>query len=190
LPDLPGHRSGHGLAGQLCLPVRKLLQLKHQLTHYLHRKAITKQELERLTGLLQFANKVICPVWSFLRQLYVMQSIGSQPHHNVSLNSAARADITWWYLFAAHWNGIFMLWDSYTHQPGFTVFSNASGSWGCGAFWNTQWFYLHWFLHFWPQSIAVKELVPVIVAAALLGSQWIRYLIQFSVDNMNVVHVF
>ena len=39
-------------------------------------------------------------------------------------------------------------------------------------------------------SIAVKELVPVIIAATLFGSQWsLGHLIQLSVDNMSVVHI-
>jgi len=177
------------VASQLRLPVRKLLKLKQELTHCLHRRSITKRELESLTGLLQFASKVIRPGRSFLRQLYAMQSIGSHPDHHVRLNSAARADITWWYLFADSWNGISMLWDSHNLNPEFIMFSDASGSWGCGAFWDSLWFHLEWPVNFKPLSIAVKEFVPVVLAAALFGRHWHGHLIQFSVDNMSVVHV-
>ena len=82
-----------------------------------------------------------------------------------------------------------MLWDCFSLQPVFSLFSDTSGSLGCGAFWGSQWFHLQWLAHFQPLSIAVKELVPVIIAAVLFGFQWRGHLIQFSMDNMNVVHV-
>jgi len=74
------------VASQLRLPLRKLFKLKQELTHCLHRKCISKRELESLAGLLQFASKVIRPGRSFLRQIYAMQSIGAHPGHHVRLN--------------------------------------------------------------------------------------------------------
>ena len=47
------------VANQLHLPAGKLLKLKQELTHCLHRKSITKRELASLTGLLQFALPVV-----------------------------------------------------------------------------------------------------------------------------------
>ena len=173
----------------LCLPEEKLSRLKQELSRCSLRKTITKRELQSLTGLLQFATKVIRPGRPFLRQLYAMQSIGSHPGHHIRLNAAARADIMWWYLFAEEWNGISMLWDSSTLLPEFNVFSDASGSWGCGAYWGFRWFHFSWTDHLQLLPIAVKELIPVVVAAALFGRQWKGHLIQFSVDNMAVVHV-
>ena len=67
-----------------------------------------------------------------------MQNIGSHPEHHICLNSAARADILWWNLFAADWNGISMLWYVGKLLPEFIILSDASGSWGCGAYWNGQ----------------------------------------------------
>ena len=64
-----------------------------------------------MTGLLQFASKVIHPGRPFIRRLYAMQDVGSHPDHFIHLNLPARADIIWWYLFAEDWNGISMLWD-------------------------------------------------------------------------------
>ena len=174
---------------QLRLPADKLLKLKLALSQCLYHKVITKRDLESLTGLLQFATKVIRPGRSFLRQLHAMQSIGCHPNHHICLNVAVRADITWWYLFAEAWNGISMLWDTGTLQPEFILFSDASGSWGCGACWGNQWFHLRWPVNLQFLSIAVKELIPVIIAAALFGHRWRGRLIQLSVDNMSVVHI-
>ena len=173
----------------LRLPEDKLTKLKQELSRCTLRKTITKRELQSLTGLLQFATKVIRPGRSFIRQLYAMQSIGSHPGHHIRLNSAARADIVWWHLFATNWNGISMLWDSSIRSPEYNLFSDASGSWGCGAYWDFQWFHLKWPDHLQSLPIAIKELTPVVIAAAIFGCQWRGQLIQFSIDNMAVVHI-
>ena len=57
-----------------------------------------------------------------------MQNIGSHPEHHVRLNSSARADILWWYLFATDWNGISMLWDIGKLLPEFNIVSDTSGT--------------------------------------------------------------
>ena len=62
-------------------------------------------------GLLQHATKVVRPGRPFLYRLHVLQNVGSHPDHHVRLSSAARADITWWFLFADRWNGLSMAWD-------------------------------------------------------------------------------
>ena len=75
------------------LPHVKLAQLKQDLSHCILRKTITERELQNLTGFLQFTTKVIQPGKPLIRQLYMIQSIGSHPDHHICLNSTARADI-------------------------------------------------------------------------------------------------
>ena len=82
-----------------------------------------------------------------------------------------------------------MLWDIHKHSPDTSVFSDASGSWGCGALWQLNWFNLPWSARLQDCSIAVKELIPVVIAAAIYGSRWKGKIIQFVVDNMAVVEV-
>ena len=71
-----------------------------------------------------------------------------------------------------------------------TVTSDASGSFGCGAFsLENGWFQLEW-----PESwnrvhIVAKELVPIVIAAALWGPHWHGSCIMFRTDNMAVVEV-
>ena len=75
------------------LPQVKLAQLKQELSHCILRNTITKRELQSLTGLLQFATKVIRPGRPFIRQLYTIQSIGSHSDHHICLNSTVKANI-------------------------------------------------------------------------------------------------
>ena len=174
---------------QLCLPHKKLVDLKALLAAYMGHISIPKKEVERLTGLLQFACKVVRPGRPFLHRLYVLQEIGSHPRHLVRLNKPARADIIWWHLFVERWNGISLLWDLGLVKNDLKVYSDASGSWGCAAFQHPHWFQLGWNPHLCQLSIAVKELIPVVLAAALFGHQWAGKVVRFVVDNKSVVDV-
>ena len=82
-----------------------LQNLKEELSKALQvvskRGAITKKALESLTGLLQFAKKVIWPRRSFLGRLYALKDVGSDPFHYIMLNAPAQADILWWHLVDA-----------------------------------------------------------------------------------------
>ena len=66
--------------------------------------------------------------------------------------------------------------------------SDASGGFGCGGFSIPH----GWFQIQWPESwrnthITAKELVPVVIAAALWGHKWARQRVRFISDNMAVV---
>ena len=174
---------------QLRLPSDKLSRLKSELSRCCHRRSISKRELQSLTGLLQFASKVIRPGHPFICRLYAMQDIGSHPDHFIRLNLPARADILWWYLFAEDWNGISMFWDVSKYTADITISSDASGSWGCGAFWKSKWFHFPWPSSLQGLWIATKELIPIVVAAAPFGHEWRGLMVEFKVDNMAVVHV-
>ena len=108
---------------------------------------------------------------------------------HIRLNLAARADITWWYLFAEKWNGLSIAWDLKRCNPDIIVHSDASDSWGGGAYSACYWFQLEWSLQAKELSIAIKELFPVVISAALFGKRWSGSLIDFRVDNMAVVQV-
>ena len=69
------------------------------------------------------------------------------------------------------------------------MLSDASGSWGCGAFCLEL---LEWFQASWPPSwashcIAAKELFPIIVGAAIWGHGWSGSTVLFKCDNIAVV---
>ena len=177
------------IALQICLPEDKLINLRREFLQVVSKRVISKKALQSITGLLQFATRVVRPGRPFLRRLYALQEVGSHPMHHIRLNNAARADILWWHLFMKKWNGISMLWDTQRYSSDITVYSDASGSWGCGALWQQKCFNLPWSVQLQTCSTAVKELVPVVVAAALYGSQWRGKIVTFRVYNIAVVEV-
>ncbi len=75
-------------------------------------------------------------------------------------------------------------------DPAVDVYSDASGSYGSGAFvagWG--WFQTEWSEYWEGVNITSKERVPVVAAAALWGRQWAGSHICFHSDNMAVVAV-
>ena len=87
-----------------------------------------------------------------------------------------------------HWNGrsFFPL-----PYPSHHVYSDASGSFGCGAFLpgSQVWFQLCWPDAWMATSIAAKELLPIVVAASLWGSSWEGKHVCFHCDNEAVVTI-
>ena len=172
---------------ELRLPLDKVQRLRDLLRSWASRWACTRRELESLLGHLSHAASVIRPGRTFLRQLFGLLTVAKKPGQFVRLNLSARADIAWWQCFLDSWNGLsfFPL-----PAPSVHVFSDASSSFGCGAFVPT----VGWFSLRWPDSwrcvdISTMELVLVILAAALWGKFWSGSHICFHSDNMGVIGV-
>ena len=173
------------VAQELRLPPEKIQRLQCLLRLWSSRKACTRKELESFLGHLCHAASVVRPGRTFLRELFNLLRHAKAPHHHIRLTAGARADVAWWKCFLQHWNG-----SSFFPLPGPSshVFSDASGSYGCGAVADG----IGWFKAEWPESwdsihISAKELVPVVVAAAIWGSRWAGKLVCFHSDNMAVV---
>ena len=96
--------------------------------------------------------------------------------------------ILWWRKFLRDWEGTLFF---PALVPPVDVISDASGSYGCGAFSLAHgWFQIEWTESWQSISITGKELAPIVVAAALWGHQWRRSCVRFRSDNMAVVSIF
>ena len=80
----------------------------------------------------------------------------------------------WWHLFLEKWNGLSIVENPAESAPDITLYSDGSGSFGCGAWLRNQWLQIQWphcVAADW--SIAAKELVPIVlVALNIWGNQW------------------
>ena len=65
----------------------------------------------------------------------------------------------------------------------------SDASFGCGAMWDRAWFQLQWPKKFQHQSIAVKELQPIVMACILWGKEWQNTSVLAHCDNQAVVEV-
>lgn len=137
-----------------------------------------------MIGLLSHACKVVRAGRSFLRRLINLSTVPKHLAHFVRLNAESRWDIEWWVQYCESWNGIRMMHAGNTETPVATVTSDASGSWGCGAYSGWSWFMLRSISE---SHITVKELVPVVISAAIWGHTWQGNSEQIHCDNMAVV---
>ena len=154
---------------QLRLPQKKLKKLKKLVAKWGKQDGCKKHELESLAGHLSHACKVVRPGRHFLRGIFGLLSRFRRQDDPIRLNAAFRADLEWWLVFVSSWNGVSMMLEECLRAPGVEIWSDASGSWGCGALWGGRWFQLEWSQHqdLADASIAVKELLPIVVAAAI-----------------------
>ena len=174
-------------AFELCLPADKLARVQETIRSWVGKKACTRKELESLLGHLSHAAAVISQGRIFLRQLLPLLSVGRSPYYFVCLNAGARADLLWWNVFLQDWNGTSFF---PTSVPAMEVISDASGTYSCGAFSLLHgWFQLEWPEIWLPVHITAKELLPIVIAAALWGHQWKYKCICFKSDNMAVVDI-
>ena len=127
---------------------------------------------------------------SFLRRM--IDLLHSRPRSTqgqaapVQLNRGFRIDLAWWQCFVQDWNGVSFLPTS-TSCPVCTVASDASGWWGCGAWFACQWFQVPWDASTCVLPIAVKELLPILVDGAVWGHTWSGHRVQCLCDNQAVV---
>ena len=179
------------VAGELRLPRDKLQRLKDLLVQWGNRKVCTRKELESLIGLLNHACKVVRSGHSFLHRMIDLLHARSHAHHVstqtlIRLNMGFRADLAWWQGFVEEWNGT-----SFLHTPrdlpSLHVASDASGHWGCGAWWGAAWLQMEWSATTSTLPIAVKELLPILIGSAIWGQAWSYHRVVWHCDNQAVV---
>ena len=86
------------------------------------------------------------------------------------------------------WNGVSLLQATNVTLPAnVTVQTDASGHWGCGAVFQSQWLQWQWTDEWAPMAIMTKELVPIVLCTAVWGPQLARKRVLFQCDNTGVV---
>jgi len=170
---------------EIRLPQDKLTDIIEKLAYWRDRTACIKRDLLSLIGILAHASKVVKSSRIFLRRLIDLSTKAEDPSHFIRLNIEARSDIEWWFQFIRQWNGVTMIPPRPLEEV--KLISDASGRWGCGAFWDCEWFQLPWGSTFQDTHISAKELTPIVVATAIWGKAWRGRLIHVLSDNMAAV---
>ena len=143
------------------LPADKLARIKGLLTTWLDKKKATKCKILSLVGLLQHAAKVVHCGRSFVSRMYATAARVQKLEYFTQLNSDFRSDLWWWHTFLVEWNGISLLHHSSSPtKHDFCIQTDASGSWGCAAFFQGEWLQLQWNEAWTPVGIMAKELAP------------------------------
>ena len=106
----------------------------------------------------------------------------------IRLNNDFRSDLSWWHTFLAEWNGVsFLRQSSLSKHYDFCIQIDASGSWGCAAFFEGNWIQLPWNNLWVPVGIMAKELAPILLSIAVWGTRLAKKQVLIQCDNMSVV---
>ena len=171
---------------ELRLPRGKLNRLQDTLRKWSRKKSASKHDLQVIIGLLNDAAQVVPAGRPFVRSLIDAMSRLRKANHVTRLEESCRADIAWWGSYIESWNGV-SIFPSTVVGP--SIFSDASGSWGGGAFISLDhaWFQLKWPELWSSHNISAKELVPIVMAIALWGHRCAHSRIYLYSDNLAVV---
>ena len=169
------------------LPIDKLHKLRSLVDELIGAKVVRDMhKFESLLGHLVHAAKV-CPLGNaFLNALFSLKAT-MKPGQIRRLNLEARADLAWWKLLLDNWSGTSAQQFLLLRNPDHHLYTDASGSWGCGGWAASQWFQVKWTPSLSLPTIALKELLPAVIAVAVWGPQWRGCLIVCHCDNAAVV---
>ena len=170
------------------LPDDKLLKLRKEIADWMDYTYATKREILSLVGSLQHAAKVVRCGRAFVSRMYATAAKVRELNFSTRLNSEFRSDLCWWHTFLTDWNGLSLLrWSESTWSLSHIIQTDASGSWGCGAFWEGQWLQWGWPPEWTQYNIMIKELVPIVLSCAIWGKRLVGQRVLFECDNSSVV---
>ena len=153
---------------EIRLPTDTPAELKEAIRKWRRRDSCTKREFLSLIRKLVHATKVVTAGRTFLRRMIDTAMLVKCLNHHIKLTSEFHSDWAWWECFLPHWNcRSFMSMHKMQWDPQVVFSSDTSGTWGYRASWSTQWFQCEWQSSWTGKSIALKELLPIVLACAI-----------------------
>ena len=174
---------------QMRLPQDKLLDARLKIDSVYRRKKVSLRQLQSLIGTLSFACKVIVPGRVFLRRVIDLTCGEHNQEHLIRLNVEARLDLSAWRIFLHSFNGVSMLLsNAWVSSDAVRLFSDASAL-GFAAIYGTRWCQGRFPPSWSHTNIAVKELLPIVLAVQFWGPIMANSRMLFMCDNMSIVAV-
>lgn len=172
----------------LSVTPERLDELVVLLSHWLTKKSATKSELQSLVGKLSFVSKCVRQSRLFLARILAMLRTVKRNHHHVKLSKEFFRDIHWWLRFIHVYNGVSIIPTSAWSSPD-AVFATDACLSGCGGLTCHQFFHIEF-----PRKVKDKfpsihhlEVLAILLAARLWGSQWRGLRLLVYCDNAAVV---
>ena len=117
----------------LSLPVDRLVELRGMLDRWVGSKCIREaKQFQLLVGHLVHATQVVPLGKAFLANLFPLAQ-ALKPGCCRRINALARGDLAWWQTLCTTWSGVSAQQLLLLDDPARHLFTDASGSWGCGA---------------------------------------------------------
>ena len=170
------------------LPQEKLSEYSQNIKNILHKRTITKRNLQSVIGKLSFSAAVI-PARAFLRRLINQLPHASKQHHFITLKQDSRLDLKVWYYFMKHYNGI-TFFRSLNILDSFTInmCSDACKD-GFGATYKHRWIQGKYPESWSSLNIVTLELYPIYIMLSLFGTYIQNSTVNFLCDNQSVCYI-
>ena len=111
-------------------------------------------------------------------------------HHHISLTTEAYLDIQWWLEALPCRSGTSLILNTrWIPSSALSLYTDASGMHGWGAYWEGRWIQSHWSQPQSSMDITWKELFAIVLAVHTWGSPWSRKKIFFHCNNQAVVEI-
>jgi hypothetical protein len=168
----------------LTLPPVKLLEVKKLVSVWSVKTKVTKKELQRFVGKLNWCCKVVHGGRTFIRNLINLMVKLRSSHHRVRLTSAAKSDIQWWVTGLDNFHGTTQF-NCDIPLPSYQFATDACLT-GEGGHFGTDWFHVNWSIDV-PEKVSshinVLELKTIHIAAEKWGHNWRGNHILVRTDN-------
>lgn len=150
------------------LPQEKLDKCSALISAFVRRRKVSLQEIQSLTGLLNFACSVVVSGRAFLRRLIDLTIGVKRPHFLIRLFWEVKADLLVWQNFLSGFNGrSFFLSDDWYDSHKLLRYTDASGTLGSGAIFGRNWCYGEWPDSWRNRNIAYLEFYPIVLSLHL-----------------------
>ena len=173
---------------EVILPSAKVTALKFELRAAIEEESLSLREVQSLIGKLNFACLAVPMGRTFLRRLIDTTRGTLRPRRRIITTRQTRKDMEAWLVFLSSFNGRSMMscrgWDP---SKLVSLYTDASGSIGFGATLGPSWIYGNWPSSMENSSIAVKEMVPIVLACHIWFTKLAEKSVRIVSDNMSVV---
>ena len=187
----------------ICVPIEKINKARTLISHILDKKSknIELQQLQQITGFLNFLGKAVIPGRAFTRRLYCIEDSATRnnmkKHHHIKVRAEMRMDLETWLHFLDHptiYARKFLDMDINITSEDVDFYTDASANpqLGCGGICEKDWFIQQWdeeFIKLCKPSINYLELYAMTVAILSWIHKFQNKRIFIFCDNMSVVQM-
>ena len=181
------------------LPEGKLRETITTLNFWVNATHASRRELEKLTGFLHWAAKVVHPGRTFLRRIVDHMTSLPTRYDRVAIPGDVHLDIRWWHENIANANGVLLLYEEQWTDSNTIELTTDACDLGYGAAYGRRWIKNQWSADEQrdargddpaddkSRSMPYLEFLAIVYAAATWGPLWARKRVNFRCDCMPVV---
>ena len=173
----------------LIIPEEKILDVRNQLQRWKDKVSMNKNQLQRITGKLQFMSMVVRPGRVFVTRLYD-QIAKMEDDKWYQVTDQVKKDLIWWDIYLDQFNGKSLMWMDHMDEDQY-VFSTDACLQGLGGICNKRYFSESFPM--WVKdeqtTIAQLEMCALMVGLKLWSHEFTGHLLTVACDNQAVVQV-